>query len=666
MHSRRADLACIAAIAAAGLLLLAPGLGHPAIRNWDEAFHQAAARGTYETFFEPHLYSDPLHQVDPRWWWASGVFLHKPAGPLWVAAALMHLIGVTPLALRLCSLAGELGAAIGLFLLARSMSGRALALLAAIGFLALPFAWRLTQGFHFGDVTDCTLVGWVTLSMLLLVRAIERSSWRWAAAAGAAVGVGFLCKTALALVPLGVAFAVWGLGRVRASRPFPFAAPAAMAGAFAAVALPWNLYAALKWPVTFRAAIVEMSGHILARHLPEVGPWGRPWDAVFNELNATELSPLPAILPLAAVVWLCIRAVRRREAPAIACALWVVATWAIHSLMFTKVPGQVWGAVPAVFVALAVLGRDAAASPPAAAALLGSLATPLWMRALPWTSVVRRGLPDFFQQTRTLPGLAEGACSVLAALALVFAARSLLQKRPAALSIPLAAASLCALGWTFAWQLPAEQDALASTLSPEGLVSYSADVGPALDRALPKEAVLYQDVDLDPPGMFEIQSLMFWSGRMVYRGPPDVGLAASRGYKAYLISPAAEPFEPVGDVPAHAPLRAYDPQRPAPPPPLPAGVTPLAADLPGMHVLGYAAARIDGGHDRYAFYVRPDGVPTALRVVFGMKDRRAAEVRLVPEQSLRRASRLERVPWFILPAIGPPHDRIAGFGFAPG
>src|SRR5688572_25154719 len=107
---RRPDAPYVAVVLAFGLLMLAPDLAHPTMRDWDEGFHQAAARGTYDTFFYPHLYADPLYPVSELSpFWEHWVWLHKPTAPLWFAAVVMNVIGVTPVALRLGSLLGQLG-----------------------------------------------------------------------------------------------------------------------------------------------------------------------------------------------------------------------------------------------------------------------------------------------------------------------------------------------------------------------------------------------------------------------------------------------------------------------------------------------------------------------------------------------------------------------------
>ncbi len=652
----RADGLCLGAIVLWGIALLAPNLGHVSIHNWDEAMHQAVARGTYDTFFFPHLYKDPLYAADPAQWWSASVWLLKPAGSFWFGAAMMHLLGVTTLALRLASLFGQLGAAVGLFLLARSGAGRLWATLAALGFLALPFGWVLTQGHFFGDVTDCTLVGWVTLSMVLMLWSIERDSWKWAAAAGAAVGVAYLCKTVLALAPLGVAFALWLCGRTGFCAGPRLRSLLAMVAVALAVAVPWNLYAALTWPEVFRANTRIVTTHISADHTEDVAPWARPADAILNEMNAAELRPLPVALGALVALWLVLRALRRREFVVVGVALWLVSTWATHSFVTAKAPGHVWNAMPAVFVGLALIANDVWRAAPLAAATLATLATPLALGRLHFLTRFRQALPGALEQTRTMPGLAEGL--MLAALAASVV--GVLEESPRlrrTLSPALALAASLALAWAFLVQAPGALLSGARKKYPRTLISHTRELGLALDRLVPERSVLWQPLDRDPEDQFEVQNLMFWSGRMTYRKSPDLALARQRGYRSYLISPAAERFKPVDGIPAHAWLRAYDAEVPAPPAPLPAGVQPLNVELDGLTIVGVASGEIDGRSDRYALYVKPRHVPTSLRVAFLTAAGEVEQV-VTPEASLRARATLVEVAWVIYPVVGPTRSRV--------
>jgi len=653
----RRDALSLALVLAWGLWLLAPGLSHPGIQNWDESFHQAAARGTFATFFAPHLYADPLFPVNPADWEASGVWLHKPTGPLWFAATVMHVTGVTPLALRLGALLGELGAACALFLLLRKAVARPWALVAALGFLALPFGWMLTQALFFSDAADCTLVGFVTVAMALLVCSVERESLGLAALAGVAVGLGYLCKTVLSLAPLGVACALFVLARLRFCRGPRLTQVLAMGGATVVIAAPWNVYCALTWPAVYHAESAMTFSHVFnpSHDMSHIGPWSRPADAVFNELLGTEFQPLTAVVPLLAGVWLLLRAISRRELPVVALALWLWATWLVHSLVDVKVPAQVWSAAPAVAAGWGLILSDAWRTPALSGGVLGALVTPWFLEYAPWLGKVREALPKALEQTRKLPGLTEGVllCAFGAAVATLCYRRSM---RWPGVALIFGIVATVELVGTLLVQLPVSLRAQREPNERALLTSYTREVGLAVDRAVPKRSVLFQDVDRDPPGHFEVQSGMFWSGRMNYRGPVNLAVARAKGYHAYVLSPAAERLEPLPQVPGSAWLRAYDAEKPtADFAPLPPDIEHVDVTVNGLAVRGFARAPRLYGKDAYVFYVHADDVPRALTVVFVKTDGTEEHVVIQPEASLRRRDKLAHVPWFLMPTLGP-HD----------
>lgn len=644
-----------------GLWCLAPGLAHPAIRDWDEGLHQAAARGTYESFFSPHVYADPLYPLHPKQWWVPGVWLHKPTGPLWFAALVMRVVGVTPGALRLGSLLGELAAALGIYVLARGLTGRQVATAAAMGFLGLPFGWQLTQGFFFADVYDCTLVGWVTWAMALFVWSIHRDSWRWAFAAGAAVGVAYLCKMVMGVAPLGVALVLAMLRQARFCRGPRWNAFAAMVLGAVVVAAPWNVYCSLRWPEIYGADAELTVGEISASSGVDVGPWGRPVDAVFNEMNAAGFRPLAVAVPLLALVWLVVRALARRDFVVGSLALWLGSTWFMHSVVHIKAPGHTWNAVPAVCIGLALIAVDLWTRPGLALATGAALATPWVLEAVPALGRVRELVPSWLPQTGRLPGLAEGLALALAG-ALAGWGLARVRRRPPWLDRAVGSLVCAGLLIVALFQAPTQMKDGAAALRIEMRMSYTRELGLALDRALPARSVLFEDIDRDPLGMFETYNLMFWSGRMAYRRAPDLQAAEAKGYRAYLISPASEPFTPVPGVPPNAWLRAYDAASPAEPAPLPPGVEPLEAQAGELTLLGLASGPIDGRYDRYALYVRQRGSAGFVRVLFHT-DEGTEEYFLRPEHSLRRRNRLEGVPWFVLPVVGPLRAQVKALTF---
>ncbi|RKG96345.1 dolichyl-phosphate-mannose--protein mannosyltransferase [Corallococcus carmarthensis] len=466
------------------------------------------------------------------------------------------------------------------------------------------------------------------------------------------VGLGFLCKTGLALTPLGVAATLWGLSLLRFCPGPKLGTVVAMMAAAGIVAAPWSLYSAQRWPELHDLESRVTRAHLFHDPTVDVGPWRRPLDAVINEVNRTSFQPLPTVLPLLAFCWLLVRAVRKREMETVGLALWVGATWLVLSLGTVKVPAIAWGAVPAVLAAMAIAGSDLRRHPVLAALLLAGLATPLAMEHLPVLTRMREALPPSWAQTRTLPGLAEGlVLSICAAVLTAIVFR--LARRPEWMTVGLGGVASGVLAWHLAITLPVEKARYEDEHLEELYDSHTREVGLAVAKRTPKRSVLFAALDMDPPLTFESLSLMFWSGRMAYRQAPDVALAHDRGYHPYLVSPVAESYAPVPGVPPQAALRAYDLDAPLPQPaPLPDGITPLSVRQGNLEVLGFAAGKVGPDRDRYAFYVRAVGPPQPLRVTFHGPDGIVERV-LDPGDSLRRPHTLMGAAWFILPAVGP-------------
>jgi hypothetical protein len=179
----------------------------------------------------------------------------------------------------------------------------------------------------------------------------------------------------------------------------------------------------------------------------------------------------------------------------------------------------------------------------------------------------------------------------------------------------------------------------------------------------PKPSLVLVDYDFDPQHEFEDKSLMFWSDRLTLRGrdPKDY---PQHGYHPYVVSSRAEPFELLRGVPADAWFQAFDMARPATAPPLPEAVRRVEASFGNLHVLGYAAGRSDSDHDRYAFYVRADGVPSDLFVTFRTAQMPVA-LRIAPEASLITRQHLVNAAWYVVPAIGPRLEDVSEIAFGP-
>jgi 4-amino-4-deoxy-L-arabinose transferase-like glycosyltransferase len=653
------DILCVSVIVATALVALLPGLAHPGIHNWDEAIHLAVSRGLMDTPLRPHVYAEPFHRPAIDDWINGNLWLHKPLGSMWFAALGMSLAGVGTGVARFGSVLGMVAAALGVFFLMRGTAGRFWSTLAACTLLVLPFTYELVQGFMFGDMTDTTLAGCLALAMVLLVTSIRRDSLLLAALAGVAVGLGYLCKSTLALTPVGVAGVLAGgrlLGLTQGPRLRQLALLLVCA---AAVALPWSLYARHAYPELWAIESHVTRSHLFedeARRNPSIVMWIRPLDAIFNEIHLRTLEPFPEALPLLAGLWLLYRALRTRELETLAVALWLWPTWLVLSWAAAKVPATSWGAVTAVFCALALLLRDSFRRPMLAAAVVGALSTPFLLPKLAFLAPLRARLPEALVQTRRVPGLFEGLCLALA-LALLVGLPLLVARTRPPLTLGLGVACTALALYFLAPRTVLAHLKMREAKRDLGERTNTREAGLAAAKVLPDKALVWLRMEWDAPEQFEHLNFMFWSGRMAHKGNPRLDWGRAEGYRHYLASPAAEPFAPL-EVPAGSALRLYDLSTPAPPPEPPPGVHRLEVATGNAVVRGVAFVRTGQARDRWAFFVSPRGVPETLRVTFHLGGERRQLVTLSPDAALRPRQAFRDVPWFIIPALGPRAEQV--------
>ena len=661
----RIDWLLCAIIVAWGAVRLLPGLGHPGMPRWDESIHQVVARGTMTEPLRPHVYHDHLFPYSNADWVNGGTWVHKPPMPFWLGSSLLHVTGITPLALRLVSFLADLVVALAMFLLMRRSVGRWLSALAGAAFLSLDFTWALTQGFRFGDVTDTTLAACLVVSVLAVVRAVERSRVRWAALAGALIGVGYLSKSVLALTPVGIAAVFLALHLRRVVRGLRLPAFAALLGGLVVVAAPWTLYSALAWPKQYRANATLVFQHLTI----EIWPWGRPIDALFNEIYGMELLPIPVVLAVLAGAWIAWRACSLRRPVDIALATWIVSSWIVLSLTPSKVPAHGFGVVPAILAAMVVLVSDARRRPVLAAATLAAMLSGALVEALPALSKVRAVVPVSLPQTRAQPGLAEGVALIVLATATVWVLSNGVPRSRRWLEKTLGFATIlgCAILLGIATPI-ARQTERQQQIAKTGATSYAREVGLALDREVPKRSVLFINAQEVPDCCSEAHALMFYSGKMAYRQAPEVAVALAKGYAPFLVSPLAESFAPVPGVPANAWWRAYDLREPlAEPAQLPQGLTPLAAHAAALELLGIARGPAVSGLDRWALVARLTSATAHARTTLVFQTRKGTEIVSVDtDGTLLDPDSLARAAWFVLPFLGPARAEVTGLSLSDG
>ena len=230
------------------------------LHTWDERYHALVAKHLLEHPLVPTLYDQPVLPYDYRDWRSNHVWLHKPPLALWLMAAGMRLLGPDEIAMRLPSLLLSALAIFLTYVIGSHLGGRRVGLLGA-GFQALNgYLLQLPGGRVAVDHVDNALIFFVELGILGAV--LQVRSWRgrrgadgWPAfllamlAIGAVCGLAVLTKWLPGLLPI----PVWLALAWRRQPPRRLVAGLlAMAGACAAVALPWQLHILEAFPLEAR------------------------------------------------------------------------------------------------------------------------------------------------------------------------------------------------------------------------------------------------------------------------------------------------------------------------------------------------------------------------------------------------------------------------------
>jgi 4-amino-4-deoxy-L-arabinose transferase-like glycosyltransferase len=342
-HPRRRVALALALVGAA----LAAGLATPWFLDFDEAVYAEAARGMLTSG----------DWVRPQW--NGRPFYEKPALFYWLTASLYALLGVTPAAPRLVSLAATLATLAMAAAEARRRWGEAAAEVAvwAGGAALLPFSLgRL-------GLLDALLVAATTAALLALRRGLEsppgRERRRWLAAGYAAAGAALAVKGPAFPLLIGAVLLADAARRRRMMATLRASGVAWGAPLLLLVGVPWYV---LAWRVDGPLVLAQFVGkHTLGRLAePLQGHGGPLW--YYLPVLAVGLMPFTALLPGAvAALW----RERRAHAPghdaAVSAAVWAAVPLAAFSLAATKLPQYIAPAAPA----LALLVAWAATASPA-------------------------------------------------------------------------------------------------------------------------------------------------------------------------------------------------------------------------------------------------------------------------------------------------------------
>lgn len=309
-----------------GLVLLASAaavlfwrLGDAPVQNWDEGFYALEAREFGAAGFVPSIGGTP--------------WLDKPPLGVALTALSIKLFGTTAFALRFFPALFSIGL-IGLMgLIGRRLLGPALGFAATLAFL-LSGAFLHPHFARTGDF-DTMLAALVLAAVYAYIRAKENP--RWLIVGAAVLGVAMLIRGTPALLYGGIlVLHALTTRRVSSLKYWGYAALA-----FVAIALPWHIYAAVRFPHEFFNEYVRQS--FFGRITESVDAHaGSPWFYVKFLFDRT--GPL-AVIGIAGLF-----------ASSLLFA-WGAVPLVILSTIATKVNWYILPIVPAIYLGAALLVR---------------------------------------------------------------------------------------------------------------------------------------------------------------------------------------------------------------------------------------------------------------------------------------------------------------------
>jgi 4-amino-4-deoxy-L-arabinose transferase-like glycosyltransferase len=346
MRRLQPKTALLALILICSFVLKLHHLGHQALKPLDESFHAIVAENFLKHPLTPTLNDLQLVPRDYRNWQNTQIWLHKPPLATWQIAISYALFGINTLALRLPSAILSTVAVWLTYLIGIELLDATAALIAATLQAFNPVILSLVHGYLFSDHVDISLLFWTELSIYFLARSLRTQRQRDLILCGVAQGLAFLSKTYPALIVSGLAIVACILPQLRLNaRGMLIIILATLA-----TILPWNLFAAIRWPQQFFYENIYV-----LRHLSQsIEDWGGPWDRLmFDFLIRVNRTFYPAIL--AATIVLIIHARRRRNEK-----LWLIIFWAIgvlipHLLATTKTLSATLIGWPALWLLLGYL-----------------------------------------------------------------------------------------------------------------------------------------------------------------------------------------------------------------------------------------------------------------------------------------------------------------------
>ncbi len=332
-------------VIAAGLVLRLLCAADPFLHPWDERLHALVAKHLMDHPLIPTLYAEALLEYRPESWVDNHIWLHKQPLPLWCMALAMKIGGVNEFVLRLPSVLLSTLAIFFTYLLGSRLFSDRVGFWAAFFHSVNGFVIEITAGRIATDHVDVFFFFFIELGVLLAVWDMKRSETGKsdlfpAFLTGMAIGAAILCKWLPALIVLPVYAVLNWRQKGLAIRLL------VVLTATALVALPWQVYAALRFPREYWLEQGYNLMHVTETLGSHAGDWWFHLDKariIWNEL---------VYLPVLWLMWRLIQGDTDRRL--LALAIWIGGPYLFFSAVQTKMPGYLLFTAPAFFLLISL------------------------------------------------------------------------------------------------------------------------------------------------------------------------------------------------------------------------------------------------------------------------------------------------------------------------
>ena len=232
---------------------------------WDEQYHALVAKNIISHPFKPTLYADPVLPYNYKNWSGNHICLHKPPLFLWQMAFSLRVFGIKAWAVRFPDLVMTVLLVPAIYRIGLIVADKRTGFWAAVFFTVSHFLSRLITGSTFTDHNDVAFLFYITLSLwswLEYEQSKENSGQlKFVILTGLLTGAAVLVKW----LPGLLVYSGWGLSIIlskKSRKELRYYIHFLLSFLITIiVALPWQIYTLLKFPLESKYEFHIASNH---------------------------------------------------------------------------------------------------------------------------------------------------------------------------------------------------------------------------------------------------------------------------------------------------------------------------------------------------------------------------------------------------------------------